>query len=180
MLCFWDLLSSGGQQANIQTIHAMETQRRDSCLYELRKVTFPLCASASSSVNQGDKWDDFGGPLCHENLSSASLWLYSPPPLSQLWGEILSLTLLDDDSLLWPDSLSFVSHGPMSTPYLEHKRSPAVFGIIEGKQVSTIINSTVCKVVPDGIILTSCLNGRRDYLQMEANPLQGDCWTFSQ
>lgn len=75
--------------------------------------------------------------------------------------------------------LSF-AHCPMSTPYLEHKWSPAVFGIIGGKPVSTIINSTLCKVVPDWIILTSCLNGRRDYLQMEANPLQGDCCTFSQ
>jgi len=60
LLCLWGLLSSAGQEADIHAMCAMETQRRDSwpsfsCLPELRKVTVPPWASASSSVSQGDK-----------------------------------------------------------------------------------------------------------------------------
>lgn len=96
--------------------------------------------------------------------------LLSLPPSARRGTRPLSLSWMITVS--WADSLSFVSLSLMRTPYLEYKQSPAVFRIIKGKPISTIINSIVCEVVPDWTIPTSCWNGKRGYLQMEANPLQ--------
>lgn len=54
----------------------------------------------------------------------------------------------------------------------EVTRAIHVSGVIEGKPTSTKINSILCKAVPDWIILTPRLNGRRRYSQIAADPLQ--------
>lgn len=150
----------------------METPSpRPSTPHELRKVTSIPWASVPLSVNQGEQWDDPEGPLCSEDVSSSFFCLF--PPLTRR-GTQLHLPGRWFSFRNWWFALclplSDVTSRPRARGHWQHSRLRSNCGLTS--KWSTIINSVLCKAVPEWIILTSCLNGRRSDLQKEANPLQ--------